>query len=349
MVYLKKSHMHEENIEYIEQYLQENSQFPLEQLIATLEEAGYHTEDIQAAQARLVSGANEEPESVGSPTESLGSESFTPSPVVPSVEQPALEPVKVETLQHTMSPEKKPKFRVILLWIAGGCVVLGLAATAYFLSLPEPAVEPVAALPAPATAEAIPEPIVETKPSLGDILAPHAALMSQGDYRVSIKADRMKDGVLSMEEYAAYMRRGEIVRAEFLATPTVASILKNGKVFEINIEKKEFREYDPSLAPGMAIVDRMKADFQVIESVMQRSKSGEITWVERSGSVYADSETDAEQTLRVRLDPASRMLVEISTRSSASEAWKIISVAAMPITGIDELMRFPMDYKKMTL
>ena len=352
MIYLKKSHMHEENIEYIEQYLRENSQFPLEQLIATLKEAGYHVEDIEAAQTSLTAGTSE-PQSAGSPVESLGSESFTPSSVAPSVEQPAPQSVAVETLQHTMSPERQPKHLAILWWGIGACLVCVLAAVAYFFLLPDPvapatAPEPVSA--APAVTEPVPVPVSETKPMLGDVLAPHVALMSQGDYRVAIKADRVKvDAAPAMEEYTAYTRKGEVVRAEFSATPTALSILKNGKVFEIDTAKKEFREYDPMLAPGMAIADRMKADFRTIDTVVQRSKSGDIVWVEQSGSVYADSQTESEQMIRVRLDGATRMLTEISTRASAGEAWHIISLSTSPAANIDELMRFPLEYKKMTL
>lgn len=344
--------MHEENIEYIEQYLRENSQFPLEQLIATLKEAGYHVEDIEAAETRLAVGTSE-PESVGSPVESLGSESFTPSSVAPSVEQPVLQPVAVETLQHTMSPERQSKHLAILWWGIGACLICGLAAVAYFFLLPDPVApsttpEPVSA--SPAAIEPVSEPASEVKPMLGDVLAPHAALMSQGDYRVSIKADRIKgDTVPAMEEYIVYARKGEVVRAEFSATPTALSILKNGKVFEIDTAKKEFREYDPMLTPGMAIADHMKADFRTIDTVVQRSKSGDIVWVEQSGSVYADSQTESEQMIRVQLDGATRMLTEISTRASAGEAWRIISLSASPAANIDELMRFPLEYQKMTL
>nr|MBP7695936.1 hypothetical protein [Candidatus Moranbacteria bacterium] len=142
---------------------------------------------------------------------------------------------------------------------------------------------------------------------------------------------------------------GEVVRAEFLATPTALSILKNGKVFEIDTAKKAFREYDPMLAPGMAIADRMQADFRAIDTVVQQSKSGYIVWVEQSGSVYADSQTESEQMIRVRLDGATRMLTEISTRTSAGEAWRIVSLSASPAANIDELMRFPLEYQKMTL
>ncbi len=344
--------MHEENIEYIEQYLRENSQFPIEQLIATLKEAGYHVEDIEAAQARLTADTSE-PESAESSVESLGSESFTPSSVTPSVEQPALQPVAVETLQHTMSPERQPK-RMMALWLGiGACLVCGLAAVTYFFLLPDPVAPPTAPEPvsaAPAVAEPMPVPVSETKPTLGDVLAPYATLMSQGDYRMAIKADRVKsDAVPTMEEYTAYTRKGEVVRAEFSATPTAISILKNGKVFEIDTAKKQFREYDPMLAPGMAIADRMKTDFQTIDTIVQRSKSGGIVWVEQSGSTYADSEIESEQRLRVRLDGTTRMLTEISIRTSAEEAWRIISLSASPATNIDELMRFPLEYQKMTL
>ena len=334
--------MHEENIEYIEQYLRENSQFPLEQLITTLKEAGYHVEDIEAAQTRLTASTSGS-ESAESPVESLGSESFTPSSVAPSVEQPALQPVAVETLQHTMSPERQPKHLAILWWGIGACLICGLVAVAYFFLLPDPVAPPT-------TPEPVSAPASETKPMLGDVLAPHAALMSQGDYRVVIKADRIKDdAVPAMEEYAVYTHKGEVVRAEFSATPTALSILKNGKVFEIDTAKKEFREYDPMLAPGMAIADHMKADFRTIDTVVQQSKSGDIVWVEQSGSVYADSQTESEQMIRVRLDGATRMLTEISTRVSAGEAWRIISLSASPAANIDELMRFPLEYQKMTL
>lgn len=343
--------MHEENIEYIVQYLHENSQFPLEQLISTLKEAGYHAEDIAAAQERLASGTSKS-EVAESPVESLGSESFTPASVTPSIGQSALEPVAVETLQHTMSPERKPK-HTALLWLGVGTVlVCGLAAAAYFFLLSEPTVPPAAAEPVSAapTAPLVTAPVAETQPMLGDVLAPHVVLMSQGDYRMVIKADRVKgDAAPSMEEYTAYVRRGEVVRAEFTATPTAVSILKNGKVFEIDTAKKEFREYDPMLAPGMAIADRMKTDFRTIDALVQQSKSGAIVWVEQPGSAYADSQIESEQKVRVRLDPATRMLTEISTRPSTGEAWRIISLSAMPVSGIDELMRFPLEYVKMTL
>ncbi|MBP5993993.1 MAG: hypothetical protein KA731_03760, partial [Candidatus Moranbacteria bacterium] len=69
----------------------------------------------------------------------------------------------------------------------------------------------------------------------------------------------------------------------------------------------------------------------------------------QSGSVYADSQTESEQMIRVRLDGATRMLTEISTRTSAGEAWRIVSLSASPAANIDELMRFPLEYQKMTL
>lgn len=347
MIYLEKSHMHEENIEYVEQYLRENRQFPIEQLIATLKEVGYHAEDIEAAQARL---ADEDAESAGAPVESLGSQDFVQPTTAPVAEQPALEPVSVETLKHTLSPEKKSEHPAILWWVLGGCSVLGLAAVAYFLLLPDPVAEPVIPDPKPSSVVTQSEPAPVVKPSLGDILAPHVGLVNQGDYRFSVKADRTQEGATpSMEEYIVYMKKGDVVRAEFSVAPNIAYILKNGKVFEVNTEKKEFREYDLTLAPGLLIADRVKNDFLALEAIFRRSASGDISWVEQPGSLYADSEIESEQTVRVRIDPVSRLISEISTRSSAGEAWRIISLTTSPVPNIDELMRFPLEYKKMTL
>ena len=125
--------------------------------------------------------------------------------------------------------------------------------------------------------------------------------------------------------------------------------MKNGKAFSIDTAKKEFEEYGLASPQGMALSEQANTDWRTLDTWVTRSAAGDIAWVQHPDGTYVDNATDGLETVRIKLDPATHTVSEISTRSGTEGAWvwRTESLMVSPVTHIDELMRFPLEYKKM--
>lgn len=342
--------MHEENIQYIRQYLRENAQFPIEQLIETLQSAGYHAEDIMAARAPEI---EEETADSDVPVESLGSEHFSQQVVN---DPPSQKAVPASISVGTSQPRAGSRFsRTSFLWWGAGLLgVAAMASAAYvFISARAPASnEDMIAQEAPSMENQTSETaqteqkMDEKEVSAGDILVPFRTSFYQRDFKVSVRGtDAATPDIL--KEYTVYIRKGEVVRAEFASVPNKVSIMKNNKVFEIDTAKKEFHEYPAGTGQAKEISDRAIADIDTLDMLTEQSFSGDIDWSVRPGLTYVNSADEGAETIRVTLDPSDQMVTGIATRSSQDATWHTVSFTFTPVSDIDTLMRFPLDYKKL--
>lgn len=343
--------MHEENINYIRQYLKENSQFPMEQLVATLRDSGYHTEDILAAQSPEVEETNVEPVLLD---RSLGSENFSQPTVESSPEQKMAVAASVDVLQ----PKTTSRFSKtsLIWWGAGLVVVMALAAVVYvfvFAHTPASSTDMVEQVVSPAkdpSSMTSSEDQADTKMAkqenmVGDILAPFGKSFYEGDFKAVVRGtDAATPDAL--KEYTLYTKKGVVVRAEFTSLPNRISIMKNNKVFDIESAKKVFHEYADGTPEAQAISDRAINDIDALDALTEQSFSGDIHWNARAGLVYVNSPDEGAETIRVTLDPTSQMVSEMAVRSSSDAAWHTVAFTFSPSSDIDSLVRFPLDYKK---
>lgn len=348
--------MHEENIQYIEEYLKENHQFPLDQLLATLRESGYHEDDIVAAQERM---KNEAIAPVSSPTgvEALGTERFDGMAPVSHPETGVTASVTTPLVSGKTS-RAPHSFAFFAWWLIGIVVILGgVGGGILYWMVPREAAQERVVDPQSLVSEETlaPENTSEDTmaspsdlPEAGDIFETHVRTLHQGDYRVTIlhqKSDTPQSG----ETEHLYLQKGAVVRMEVLIEPVQTIILKNGKAFVLSPAKKEFHEYVVTTPEGQGEVDRAERAMETLQSLQTKSLQGDIRWYQQTDGTYTDHVTEEASTIRVALDPVTSLVREIGVRLVPTDlVWQTQSFTWEPVTNIEELLRFPLDYRKIT-
>lgn len=187
-----------------------------------------------------------------------------------------------------------------------------------------------------------------------------------GDYRVVITGTKG-----SPEPF--YFEHGQLVR---VGDPNdglkkIDSIIKNGRLFVVDTDKKTFKSFDVQTEPGKTIVESLKL-LSFLDPFLETVKKDNFTWsnldenevqisnrherVEGSGylanqMLKIDYGKGMIESIAIKLflDPTSNLITTIlSSRevTTASSIWGVTRFQFEPISNIEEIKKFPMDYKQ---